>query len=245
MPVSLFKSDDEEWRIQGLASTQSEDLQGEVVVQKGLDISELKAGRGLFNYDHKEGPENLLGVIEDADFVKEGLKVNGYLFKHSPRAKAFYDIMRSLKPEHRRRVQMSIEGKILKRAGEDGSQIAQAKVEKVALTVDPVNTDTYVEMVKSLKAEEPKDNDDKLRTTLKFLGRFLFLKALSAGTGYVGAPTDMSGGAALGSESLDRKLKDLKGKALELLNKLREENPELKEEEILDMVRAMSKKFAE
>lgn len=224
MPVEFSKGNNDEWKIRGLASTDSIDLQGEQVKQAGLDISALKAGLGLFNYDHEKGPENIIGAIEKADQTPEGLHVEGYLFKHQPRAKAFYDIMRSLKPEQARRVQMSIEGKIIRRDGEDGKVIAQAKVEKVALTVDPVNTDTYTEILKSLNKSEIVeaktvtviDKNENVRKALKaklnnFLKVKLINKALSAGTGYTGAPTDMSGGSVLTGESLDEKTRDLKG----------------------------------
>lgn len=229
-PVELQKSstntEDGEWRIRGLASTSSQDLQGEIVNQDGLDISALKAGLGLFNYDHEKGPENIIGVIDGAEVTPQGLMVEGYLLKEQPRARAFYDIMRSLKPEHSRRVQFSIEGKIVKREGDGGRTIANAKVEKVALTVDPVNTDTYVEMLKSLSIDskdEPsnKSNQEDVNLSksdaevyqhkLKQLIKIRLLKkALSAGTGYTGAPTDMSGGEVLTSESLDREVRDLK-----------------------------------
>src|SRR6185369_922744 len=101
VPLELEKGEkdgDEQWVVSGVASTGDEDLQGETIDQSGLDISMLKAGRGLFNWDHQKGPENVLGQIEDADFVtKDGktvLMVKGYLFKHQDRAKAFYNILK-------------------------------------------------------------------------------------------------------------------------------------------------------
>lgn len=161
IPVELIKSksedDSEEWRVRGIASTDDEDLQGEIVDQNGVDISVLKAGRGLFNWDHQKGPENILGQIEKADFVehndKRALMVEGYLFKHQDRAKAFYNILRSVKKSSGPRVHMSIEGKILERDIRNPRSINKARVEKVALTLDPVNPYTFTELVKSLNAE--------------------------------------------------------------------------------------------
>lgn len=220
-PIELKKGSEDEWRIRGLASTASKDLQGEVVRQEGLDISALKAGLGLFNYDHEKGPENIIGVIDDADLTEEGLMVEGYLLKEQPRARAFYDIMRSLKPEHSRRVQFSIEGKIIQRSGDDGKTIKQAKVEKVALTVDPVNTDTYAEIIKSLsKTEsgskdknEPRLTEEVIKSLKDKVGLLfkmrLLKKALSVGTGYASSPSEMSGGSVLTQESLDGNTRDL------------------------------------
>lgn len=162
MPVDIVKSKSEEdealdsWKIQGIASTDDEDLQGETVNQTGLDISLLKAGRGLFNHDHKGGPENILGQIEDADFIdhngKRALFVKGYLFKNQERAKAYYNIMRSIKKGAAHRVHFSIEGKILQRSFDNPKAIAKARIDKVALTLDPVNPITYCTFAKSLAA---------------------------------------------------------------------------------------------
>lgn len=206
IPVDLVKADvsydsvseDEldSWKIQGIASTGDLDLQGEMVIQDGLDISVLKAGRGLFNADHNNNPENILGQIEDADFVKcdgsKALMVKGYLFKHQPRAQAYYNILKSLKKGAQSRVHFSIEGKILQRDPADVSTIRKAKITKVALTLDPVNPSTFVSLVKSLSSI-----DESLELE----------KAMEAGAGHTKAPTERTGGEALATESLDSKPK--------------------------------------
>lgn len=153
VPVDLEKAKNDEWRIKGIASTDHMDLQGEIIRQDSLDITPLTDGRGLFNWDHKPGPENLIGKIDNASIGKDGLFVEGYLFKNTDRAKGIYNILTSLKSEDKRRVGFSIEGKVLKRCGVNGREIIGARVEKVAVTVDPVNPNTYAELVKSLTAE--------------------------------------------------------------------------------------------
>lgn len=221
VPIELVKSDKDddatEWRIQGIASTADEDLQGEVVDQEGLDISILKAGRGLFNYDHQKGPENLVGEIEEAEFVNHGgkkqLMVKGYLFKHQERSKAFYNILKSLKKGSGNRVQMSIEGKVLARDMMNSKTIKKARVDKVALTLDPVNPYTYAELIKSLNSPEPVKQEaiEKVEEIVSIkksdLEKILEYanKALSAGTGYADAPAKMVSGAPLTQESLDGK----------------------------------------
>lgn len=203
VPVEFYKSeggDDEaldSWRIRGVASTGDMDYQGETVDQDGLDISILKAGRGVFNNDHKEGPENILGEIEDADFVtiegKKMLTVEGYLFKHQPKAQGYYNIMRSLKKGAAPRVHYSIEGKILERDKSDTSVVRKARLSKVALTLDPVNPYTFADLVKSLNAPEEVVTEEADLN-----------KAVEAGAD-TGAPADKTGGAVLVKESLDRK----------------------------------------
>jgi hypothetical protein len=174
VPVELIKSEEEDvWRVRGIASTGDQDLQGETVDQEGLDISALKAGRGLFNWDHQKGPENILGQIEDAEFVeKDGkrcLMVDGYLFKEQERAKAFHNILKSIKKGNAPRVHMSIEGKILDRDKLNMKKIKKARIDKVALTLDPVNPYTFAELVKSLNAPEVEqvENDMESQEELK------------------------------------------------------------------------------
>jgi len=230
IPVELCKSnkdDDDEssWQIQGIASTADEDLQGEIVEQEGLDISVLKAGRGLFNWDHQKGPENIIGQIEDAEFIRHDgdkkLLVKGYLFKQQDRAKAFYNIMKSIKKGTTSRVHLSIEGKILERSFANQKNIKKARVEKVALTLDPVNPYTYVDLIKSLSStEEPTPNGGTTQEIVIYQDETITLpkqqiqdlisvakKAMMAGAGHAGAPSSRSGGAALQVESLESKSK--------------------------------------
>lgn len=220
VPVELEKSNspegDEEWSIKGIASTPDSDLQGEVVDQNGLDISLLKAGRGLFNVDHQKGPENVIGQIEEAEFVtqdgKKALLVKGYLFKHQERAKAFYNILKSLKKSSGARVHMSIEGKILQRDVVNKQVIRKARIDKVALTLDPVNPYTYVDLAKSLasgnleEVPEPSYISTE-KADLEKIVENAVAKAMAAGVGNSKAPGQQVGGEAMTRESLDRKLK--------------------------------------
>lgn len=154
LPLEITKSDEKGWKVRGLASTEDTDLQGEIVRQAGLDISVLKAGRGLLNYEHKNDPENLIGLIENADISKKGLEIEGYLFKKHKRAQAIAEIMQSLDKGNQSRVQLSIEGKIRERNPENNKEIKQAMIDRVAITFEPVNQSTYLSFAKSLLANE-------------------------------------------------------------------------------------------
>lgn len=219
VPLDIVKSDDNGWQVSGIASTEDPDLQGEIVKQNGLDISELKAGRGLLNYEHRNNPEDILGLIEDADHTDKGLKVNGYLFRSHKRAQAIAEIMQSLKKDHKNRVQLSIEGKVKSRGGENSKIIRSAKVDRVAITFEPVNQNTYVSFAKSLMAGESQIETPKVDSSdpkeilstpaleeeiakVQLDNTIDVAKALSpAGAG--GAPGTLTGGAALAPESLD------------------------------------------
>ncbi len=226
IPVELIKAQKEDdakdsWQVKGVASTDDADLQQETVDQNGLDISMLKAGRGLFNWDHHKGPENILGQIEDAEFIthdgKKALMVKGYLFKHQERAKAFYNILRSVKKSNGPRVHMSIEGKILERDFRNPKAINKARIEKVAFTLDPVNPYTYAELVKSLNAPDSQEMetvvDEKVMVGIEKIDLETLVdiaeKALSAGAGYSKPPTQMSSGESQTKESLESCVKNV------------------------------------
>jgi len=258
VPIDIVKSDDNGWQISGIASTEDPDLQGEIVKQNGLDISELKAGRGLLNYEHRNNPEDILGMIEDADHTDKGLKISGYLFRSHRRAQAIAEIMRSLKKDHKNRVQLSIEGKVKSRGGEDSKIIRSAKVDRVAITFEPVNQNTYVSFAKSLMAAEStpeiakSDNSDPKEILGSQALEDEVAKALSpAGAG--GAPSTLTGGAALAPESLESdkekpKKKKKKGVSYDLETKkailaasstfLKSKYPDVSQIDIIDLIKS-------
>jgi len=255
VPLEILKKDEKGWKIRGIASTEDTDLQGEVVKQNGLDFSNINKGLGLFNWNHKNDPQYILGKIETATVEKDKTIVEGYLFEHQENAKALVNIMKSLKAEDRKRLQMSIEGKIVERDGKNDKIIKRALVDKVALTLDAVNPKTYVDLMKSLikgddtegdaLADIPRSNDGTIAETVpemakieervndtetlefpempemveikraqlvEFIGKINELAKTLVTGDYAGAPTDLSGGGAVQTESLDGEVKDLKGK---------------------------------
>lgn len=214
IPLDIIKADEKGWQISGVASTEDRDLQGEIVKQNGLDISVLKAGRGLFNYEHRSNPEDIVGLVEDANFIDKGLKVDGYLFRSHKRAQAIAEIMQSLKKGHEKRVQLSIEGAVINRDPSDKKVVKAARIENVAITFAPVNQNTYATFAKSLQASEavepieslpiadPKDiliSSEFESETPK--SKEDINKTLTVGNSNV-PPSDLSGGAALPKESL-------------------------------------------
>lgn len=163
IPLEILKGGSEdEWRIGGVASTEDKDFQGEVVKIDGLDISSL-ASNGFFNQDHKKGFENILGKIDFAekrqnDQIGKYLYVEGSLFKTQPASSAAWNIMKELKDDDRK-MQLSVEGKIIKREGKDKKTITQAKVENVALTLNPINKNTFATFLKSMEGNVDSDLD--------------------------------------------------------------------------------------
>lgn len=230
IPVELVKSntegsDDEaedSWKIRGVASTEDEDLQGEVLVQDGIDLSVIKSGKGLFNNNHSNNPEDIIGAIEDAEIInvanKKVMEVKGYLFKHQPRAQAYYNIMKSLKKGSAPRVHYSVEGKVVERDRANSKKIQKAIITKVALTLDPVNSNTFASLAKSLtQAKIEIEKQEFFDAILAYAQEVK--KAMEAGCGHSKAPTERKGGEALGKESLDKKKKKINSKQAKKLEK--------------------------
>ncbi len=231
IPAEIQKGKDGEWRVAGLASTSSVDRQGEIIVPEGIDATPISKGKGFFNWDHDNSPENTVGVLDSYKKSSAGMYVEGRLFKNHTRAKAVYEIMSSLNKGDVGRVGMSVEGKVIERDANNPAIIKRCLIKNVALTMSPVNQDTFADIVKSMgsgqvdfestgtpkettptdgivKAEEPTFTPSQVLSIVE--------KALSIGAGNSAAPQDRSGGDALGKEEMDKKKKKIKKSSKDL-----------------------------
>lgn len=148
--------------IQGIASTESKDLQGEVVNQAGIDLSYFLQ-HGYFNDDHKAGPENKLGEPTEAKVTKNGLWVKGFLYPDKEKARGYWDLMHSQAASgSKRKVGFSIQGKVLRRKG---NVIEKCWIQEIAVTTQPVNTTTWAEIAKSLSGQKWDMAKDKKEET--------------------------------------------------------------------------------
>ena len=197
MPLSKAgpDADGKRW-IEGIASDGGEDLQGERVIQQGLDVDYF-ARHGFFNWDHQDviavksttGVERLaigkIGEPTAAQITPRGLYVKGFLYKGNPLADAAWELAHSLESSGAsRKLGFSIQGRTLRK---EGAKIVKAWIQDVAITPAPVNPRTYLDVVKGLG------------TTAAELG-----KALA--TGYAkgeDAPAHEGEGGALRPESLE------------------------------------------
>lgn len=143
MPFDIMKSEDnsspdEEWRIAGFASTSKPDRQDDIIVQKGLDISDF-VNYGFLNYDHNSS--EIVGYPDKkkTKLTDKGFWVEGVLLKNVPLAKKIWDTAVALKKSNAdRKMGFSVEGKTL--AKDDFGRIIKAKIYHVAVTASPVNT---------------------------------------------------------------------------------------------------------
>lgn len=211
MPLDVFEKADEEAgkrrRIGGLASVQTKDRQGEVLLQRGLDFSEFLSN-GWFNDNHSKKTTDILGYPEATQFISKGSAlpngkkakadghwVEGYLLD-TDKADEVWKLGQALQKTNRR-LGLSVEGKILKRSGSSNDTVAQAKVRNVAITNCPVNTDATLDMLaKSLQAVEDSEPDE-LEKTLG-MGH-----PANPGDAPVGPKTGEDAGQVLAPESLE------------------------------------------
>lgn len=170
-PVGFFEKADapngQKRRIGGLVSSESKDREDEVVLQRGLDFSDFLS-YGWYNDNHKKEQTDVLGYPESVRYVQKGETLpdgsvapaaghwaEGYLLEGYPRADQVWALGQSLhKTGGKRRLGFSIEGRIQRRDGPYNKTIAKARVQHVAITHVPVNTDTGLAILaKSLQLE--------------------------------------------------------------------------------------------
>lgn len=165
IPAQLEKSKDGDWKIKGLASTERVDRQGEIIMQKGVDLSPVDEKRAILNWDHLKGPENTIGIIKGYQHTPEGLYIEGSLFKNHTKAKAVKEILDSLDEDSKNLVGLSVEGRIMERDPANPKLIKKCQINAVAVTLSPVNPDTYVGLAKSMSAAEIEFNATEQEST--------------------------------------------------------------------------------
>lgn len=142
-----------DWVVYGIASTEDHDIQGEVLLQKGIDFRPLLAG-GFVNWDHSHNPEDQVGAPLHLEVIEgPALYIEAVLFPTVKRAQAIKDFVHGMREIEEkggpvRRLAWSVEGdKVLL----NGDIVEKCIVDQMALTAMPVNTFTWADMVKSLR----------------------------------------------------------------------------------------------
>lgn len=170
VPIDLVKAEEAKSRrlIRGIASTESIDLQGERVIQGGMDLAYFR-DHGWINDEHEKVK---VGAPTDARVTKAGLWIEGQLLDglepvHKGgcicppcRADYWWGFLQSIeKSGVNRRVGFSIEGKVLRRSA---NAIVKCWVRNVAITDSPIQTETWAEIAKSLSGQPWCDLTDNL-----------------------------------------------------------------------------------
>lgn len=136
-------------RISGLASSEAQDADGEIVVQKGLDWSWFLE-KGFISLEHPLGVGNIVGEPVSVQLVKSGdnvaaTRIEADLLLEDPNGRSIWEKARCLKKSGgKRRLGFSIEGRVIER---DGSTIKKARVMSVAISPAPKNPRTWFEPI--------------------------------------------------------------------------------------------------
>ena len=160
--IDLAKSEDAsdtKRYIDGLASSEDLDAQGEAVIQKGMILDPLLKS-GWINWDHLQGAKYLIGEPTEAQVVRiedhprlrgravskgTGLYFKGFLYKGHPEAEAVWFHLNN--PERSRPLAYSIQGRTLER---DGHRLTKCELRHMAVTHQPVQKKSFADICKSM-----------------------------------------------------------------------------------------------
>lgn len=145
-----------EMMIQGVASTNDEDLDKEVLEPNGYILDHfLRAG--TLNYEHlaKKSAKFIIGE-PTAAFVKDNkMFLKAKLWGNSEVAQDVYQKMKEMEEAgSNRRAGFSIEGKALARDPMNPKRITKALITACAVTFSPVNTQTLASIIKGTQTED-------------------------------------------------------------------------------------------
>lgn len=170
-PLDYPVGDDKRYEkmiFEGLASDASEDSEQESMEPNGFIIDRFLK-HGLINLDHltSRSPINKsrfwIGAPLDAKIKDNKFFVKCQLWKKSPEARAFYDkALEMMESGTNRKPGFSIEGKALERDKKNPKKITKALITNVAMTMTPVNANTYADIVKGVQKQDFIDCSEEL-----------------------------------------------------------------------------------
>lgn len=181
MQKSAENPQEKSWYVRGYATTPDLDLQQDILLPTGIDISHFTE-HGYINYEHEQGDDFKIGAPTKNSLVDDvGLFVEAKLYKNNPHAKSIWNLAKNIAESGiDRKLGFSIEGYAQQRNAKDPRVIEKAFITNVALTTQPANPNA---------------------TWDAFMKSFL--------TGHGVTPETQTGAAALRAESFGRSLHNL------------------------------------
>jgi hypothetical protein len=257
LPEKLF--------IKGVASTSDEDSDRETLEPSGYDLNRFLR-YGFLNLEHKAKQDHsfIVGEPVDAKVVNNELVLKGLLYKSNPKAVSIWKTAEMLKSEgSKRKLGFSIEGKAIERDPSNPRRITKAEITHCAITASPKNVNTFLDIMKGEYEEAfiNQEFDDSADGGAVYLldltkpdGTRIIVdkefnitvnKAMNAGhqTGreLTGKNTN---GAALKTESLDKKMRNLQYEFKEAIVKIADQHKKKPfNDEILKKIKNNIKKF--
>lgn len=136
------------FRFAGIASSETRDTYGEIIRQRGINLSLVPQGKVIITPEHEEFT---IGKIDHARLQANKLYVEGTVYLKHPKAIRFFNILK--KNDQTRPVTLSIEFVNPEYSANDRSilnQVILTGVALVGLDAEPANPDTYVNLLKSV-----------------------------------------------------------------------------------------------
>lgn len=175
-PISFEKGIDgvepKDLVIAGIASTTSQDFDGEFMNPKGFDTTYFEKF-GFINWAHQstKDPSSIIGRPSEVriDINANNLFVKSTLFKSSEKARQVYKLGQVLEAEGYS-LAYSIEGKVIERDKKDPRRVLKAKITGCAVTPTPKNNDSSAMIQKGIddlvKGFEGTDSYDFIKSML-------------------------------------------------------------------------------
>jgi len=144
-------------KFKGVASTEKLDEDKQIVLQKGLNFEPFKK-YGYFNDDHGRGTCIAEAIDKKAWYDAENNQwmVKGRFLPFVKRAQEYVDMAKSFEAnDSDMRLRLSVEGKV-RDISADESIVKKADVYRVAITLNPKNTSTHINLLAKAMIHEEK-----------------------------------------------------------------------------------------
>lgn len=146
--VSIKSQNEKFFKFSGIASSETRDTYGEIIKQRGIDLSLVKRGKVIVNAEHDD---TVIGSVELAEIRDGQLYIEGIVYIKTVKAKQFHE--RLLKNDPSKPVTLSIEFVNPDYNKNDKSVLNEVVLTGVALIGirdKPANKDTYAQLLKSV-----------------------------------------------------------------------------------------------
>lgn len=150
--VKLKDSDKKYFRFSGIASTETRDSDGDLIKQKGIDLTLVYQGKAIVNAEHDEPS---IGAIEKAELIDGALYIEGIVYIKTIKAKQFYDLLLEDNPS--KPVTLSIEFVNPVFSKKDKSvfnEILLTGVALIGIRDEPSNKFTFAELLKAFTKKQ-------------------------------------------------------------------------------------------
>lgn len=168
LPAELSKAKNsttgqDEMLVKGIASTTSQDSQGEFLDPSGFNLDTFR----WLNWNHlgKDDPSKIIGEPIRGNCkvtAKNEFYIEGRLYPEIDAATGAYKLMKALENSSMgNKLALSVEGKVLERDPKNPKRATKCRITSVALCPTPINGDTWVDLLKKGFSDEDLDKSEQ------------------------------------------------------------------------------------